>query len=61
MLFRSTLDRYYSGKYLVTAVRHVIQSQGVFQTILEIAKEKPDNAYSPVSRNNINYKQALFE
>ena len=30
-------------------------------TILEIAKEKPDNAYSPVSQNNINYKQALFE
>jgi len=54
-------DRYYSGKYLVTAVRHIIQSQGAFQTILEIAKEKPDNAYSSVSPNNINYKQALFE
>jgi hypothetical protein len=31
-------DGILSGKYLVTAVRHVLQSQGVYQTILEIAK-----------------------
>jgi hypothetical protein len=54
-------DRYYSGKYLVTAVRHIIQSQGAFQTILEIAKEKPGEAYNSVSPNNPNFKQALFE
>lgn len=33
------LDKFYSGKYLVTAVRHILQSQGVYQTVLEIAKE----------------------
>lgn len=33
------LDPNYSGKYLVTAVRHIVQSQGVFQTVLEISKE----------------------
>jgi hypothetical protein len=32
------LDKGYSGKYLITAVRHIIQSQGVHQTVLEIAK-----------------------
>jgi len=34
----STQDEYYSGNYLVTALRHIIQSQGVFQTVLELAK-----------------------
>ena len=32
------LDKVLSGKYLVTAVRHILQSQGVFQTVLEVAK-----------------------
>jgi hypothetical protein len=33
------LDKYYSGKYLITAVRHVIQSPETYQTILEISKD----------------------
>lgn len=33
------LDRYYSGKYLVTAIRHVIQGDDTYQCVLEIAKE----------------------
>lgn len=32
-------DIYYSGKYLITAVRHIIQTQGVYQTVLELAKD----------------------
>lgn len=32
-------DTYYSGKYLITAVRHVIQTQGVYQTVLELARD----------------------
>lgn len=32
------LDSRYSGKYLITAARHIIQSSGVYQTILEITK-----------------------
>ena len=39
------LDKYYSGKYLVTAVRHIIQSQGIFQTILEITKDSSQAKY----------------
>ena len=33
------LDKYYSGKYLITAVRHIIQSPETYQTILEISKD----------------------
>jgi hypothetical protein len=33
------LDKLYSGKYLVTAVRHIIQSPTTYQTVLELAKE----------------------
>ena len=33
------LDPFYSGKYLVNAVRHVLQSQGAYQTVMELAKE----------------------
>jgi hypothetical protein len=33
------LDKLYSGKYLVTSVRHMIQSPSTYQTVLEIAKE----------------------
>jgi hypothetical protein len=33
------LDKLYSGKYIVTAVRHMIQSSEIYQTVLEIAKE----------------------
>ena len=42
----NNLDRYYSGKYLVTAVRHIIQSQGVFQSVLEITKDSSTQDYS---------------
>lgn len=43
------LDKYYSGKYLVSAVRHVLQSNGVYQSILEIVKESYENTLSPVN------------
>jgi len=56
-----TLDMYNSGKYLVVAVRHIIQSQGAFQTILEIAKDKPKNSYRSIDNSNLNYKEASAE
>jgi hypothetical protein len=46
------LDKYYSGKYLVSAVRHVLQSNGVYQCILEIVKESYETALSPVSETS---------
>jgi hypothetical protein len=42
---RKEFDKFYSGKYLVTAVRHIVQSQGVFQTILEITKDSSQGIY----------------
>lgn len=38
-------DIYYTGKYLITAVRHVIQTQGLYQTILELAKDTSSMDY----------------
>jgi hypothetical protein len=32
------LDSTISGLYLVTAVRHIVQSQGVYHTVIEICK-----------------------
>jgi hypothetical protein len=39
------LDLFYSGKYLVSSVRHVIQTQGVYQTFLEIIKDSGTNPF----------------
>lgn len=39
------IDELYSGKYLITAVRHKADNTGTFQTILEICKESMPNAY----------------
>jgi len=39
------LDEFYSGKYLITAVRHVIQPT-VYQTFLEIAKDSTPKNYN---------------
>ena len=52
-------DKFFSGKYLVTAVRHVIQSQGVFQTILELAKESLKSPYPSPSYSSIDYKDTV--
>lgn len=54
------LDKFYSGKYLVTAVRHVIQPiNSTYQTILEIAKESSKTPYADVDNGNINIKQNI--
>lgn len=55
------LDKYYSGKYLVTAVRHIIQSSGVFQTILEISRESPATSFDSVNTSSLNIKEAASE
>jgi hypothetical protein len=43
------LDPYYSGKYLINAVRHVLQSQGAYQTVMELAKESYE---TPIGSTN---------
>ena len=56
MLFRSTadkkpreLDKFYSGKYLVSAVRHMI-GVNTFNTVLEIAKDSSPNSPQQVDQ-----------
>lgn len=39
------LDKFYSGNYLVSAVRHVLVSPNKYQTILEITKDSNPNNY----------------
>jgi hypothetical protein len=43
----SDLDKYYSGNYFVTGVRHLIGGQNLneYKTILEITKESVPNPY----------------
>ena len=53
------LDRFYSGKYLVTAVRHIIQSQGVYQTLLEIAKDSSPTSATAINQNNSDWKESV--
>jgi hypothetical protein len=45
------LDDFYSGRYLITAARHILQSTGVYQTILEITKSStlaPNSAINEI-------------
>jgi hypothetical protein len=55
------LDRYYSGTYLVSAVRHIISSGGVYQTVLEITKDSSPTAYSQVNNNSPEFREAVNE
>jgi len=48
---KKNLDEFYSGKYLVTAVRHIIQPSA-FQTILEIAKDSTPTRYTGISNDS---------
>lgn len=54
-------DKFYSGKYLVTAVRHVIQAQGVYQTVLEVAKDSTSTSYSSGNENTSFWKSITNE
>jgi hypothetical protein len=52
------LDKAYSGKYLVTAVRHIIK-QTAYQTILEMAKESLPKAQEGANNSDKNIRQAI--
>jgi len=52
------LDKFYSGKYLVTAVRHIIQPNR-YQTILEIAKDSSKTAYTQTDNTSSTTKEAI--
>jgi len=52
------LDEFYSGKYLVTAVRHIIQPTA-FQTVLEIAKDSTPKPYGGINYDSDAWIQAV--
>lgn len=55
------LDKFYSGKYLVTAVRHIMQSQGVYQTIIEIAKDSVPTPLGSINNNDPTWSEVVSE
>jgi len=54
-------DKFYSGKYLVTAVRHVLSDGGSYITILEIAKDSNKTNLDSVNTNSPNIQSAVKE
>lgn len=51
------LDKFYSGKYLVTAVRHIISTPATFQTVLELAKDSSPTEYIKRDSSSAEAKQ----
>lgn len=53
------MDAAYSGKYLVTAVRHIINQEGTFVTCIEICKESFPKRYSDFDNTNQSWNSVL--
>lgn len=51
-------DKFYSGKYLITAVRHIIKPTS-FITVVELAKES-NQEYMPLIRDYYRWKNAIY-
>lgn len=51
-------DKFYSGKYLVTAVRHILGDGGSFVSVLEIAKDSNKTNYAGVNISSTNFAKA---
>jgi hypothetical protein len=45
-------DQFYSGRYLVTGIRHIIQQESKFITVVEICKDSIPNSMAPTDNNN---------
>lgn len=54
-------DKYYSGKYLVSAVRHVVSSEGAYQTVLELSKDSSVTKYPSINSSNPVWKKTVNE
>lgn len=54
---KKDLDKYYSGNYLITAVRHIINFSE-YKTILEITKESTTNPYGYVDNTSRLWKNS---
>lgn len=53
------LDIFYSGKYLITAVRHIIGADSKYITVLEIVKEKTEKRYKNNDGNSPTWKSVV--
>jgi len=60
-LDKKELDMYYSGKYLVSAVRHIINPAGSYQTILELSKDSSPQNYPVINSSSTEWKKAIKE
>ena len=54
-------DRFYSGKYLVTAVRHKIDFENRFVTVMEISKESLPSAYDSIDNSSPAWKNQVAQ
>ena len=52
------LDPYYSGKYLVTALKHIVQKKS-FVTVLELCKESTYKPYAAVNTSVPNWTDSI--
>jgi hypothetical protein len=50
-------DKYYAGKYLVTAVRHKIDQDNKFITLMELSKESLPNPYDAIDNESPAWKE----
>lgn len=50
-------DKYYTGKYLVTAVRHKIDQENKYTTLMELSKESLPNPYDTVDNSSPAWKE----
>jgi hypothetical protein len=50
-------DKYYAGKYLVTAVRHKIDQENKFITLMELSKESLPNPYDAIDNESPAWKE----
>ena len=48
-------DKFYSGNYLVTAIRHII-NQSEYKTVMEVAKDSSQNQYADVQQDSLLWK-----
>ena len=55
------LDQYFSGKYLVSAVRHIIQADNTYQTVVEIAKESSKLQFDSPDSTSATYQRTITE
>jgi hypothetical protein len=52
------LNEFYSGEYLVTAVRHIIQPTA-YQTVVEIAKDSSVKNYNPINSSSNEWQKVI--